>query len=306
MIYESVRKVILIQVMGGLGNQLNQYAMYEKLKSIGKDVKLDLYAYHTTDEEDKEWRDLELAWLDGLSYEMCSEQERTDFLDNSMKMQDRIRRKLSGRKNKTYKETKAYMPEIYQKDDIYLSGYWICEKYYEDIMHILREKIQFKPSNNPLNDQCMERMVAENAISIHIRRQDYLTVADGKRYMGICTDAYYQTAIAFLKQHVENPVFYVFSDDVDYIREHFADETMHIVDWNQEKESMYDMQLMSCCKHHICANSTFSFWGARLNSYNDKIMIRPLHEDQYDKRTVQEVHEQWKKWILINPEGKIV
>lgn len=298
--------MVIIHVMGGLGNQLYQYAMYEKLKSLGKEVKLDLHAYRTQNQEEREWRELELDWLDGIQYDVCTKEERTRYLDNSMRLTDRIRRKITGRKNRMKTENKPFMPEILQMDDVYLYGYWNCERYYEEILDMLREKIQFKPSNNPLNQHCMKKMAEENAVSIHIRRQDYLTVADGKRYMGICTDAYYQTAIAFMKQHVQKPVFYVFSDDVNYVREHFADETMHIVDWNKGKESLYDMQLMSCCKHHICANSTFSMWGARLNPNPDKIMIRPLHDDNYDKSTVQEVHENWKKWILIDAKGKIV
>lgn len=292
--------------MGGLGNQLYQYAMYEKLKSLGKEVKLDLHAYQTQNPEAKEWRELELDWLAGIQYEVCTQEERTLYLDNSLRWKDRIRRKLTGRKSRMQTEDKPYMPELFKMDDMYLYGYWNCERYYEDILDMLREKIRFKPSNNPLNEQCMERMAAENAISIHIRRQDYLTVADGKRYMGICTDAYYQTAMAFMKQHVENPVFYIFSDDVAYVREHFVGDNMHIVDWNCGPDSMYDMQLMSCCKYHICANSTFSMWGARLNPYSDKIMIRPLHDDNYDKYTAQEMHENWKKWILIDAKGKIV
>ena len=298
--------MIIIHVMGGLGNQLYQYAMYEKLKSLGKQVKLDLDAYQTDDPEAREWRSLELEWLDGLSYDVCTKEERTLFLDNSMKLLDRIRRKVTGRKSRKVEENKSFMPEIYQMDDVYLYGYWACEKYYEEIIPLLQEKIHFKTSSNPKNQQCIEQMKQENAVSIHVRRQDYLTVADGKRYMGICTDAYYQTAIAFIKQHVVNPIFYVFSDDAAYAREHFNEPNMHIVDWNKAKDSLYDMQLMSNCKHHICANSTFSMWGARLNPYKEKIMIRPLHADNYEKTSVTEMHEMWKQWILITPEGKLV
>ena len=109
----------------------------------------------------------------------------------------------------------------------------------------------------------------------------------------------------YIETHVTEPVYYIFSDDVEYAREHFTGENMHIVDWNYGDDSMYDMQLMSCCKHNICANSTFSMWGARLNQNTDKIMIRPLHADNYETTTAQEIQENWKKWILINPKGEI-
>ena len=295
--------MIIIHVMGGLGNQLYQYAMYLKLKSLGKQVKLDTKAYQMADEDDREWRKLELEWLEQLSYETCTEEERILFCDSSMKLAARIRRKLFGRRDRTVKEEKTYMPEIFEMDNVYLYGYWACEKYYEDIIPQLQRAIRFKTSTNEKNRLCMEQMKQENAVSIHVRRSDYLTVADGKRYMGICTEAYYQMAIRYIYDHVENPVFYIFSDDVDYVRKHFTDKNMHIVDWNQGKDSLYDMQLMSCCKHNICANSTFSMWGARLNQHSDKVMIRPLHSDNYETDSVEEIQNNWKKWILIDSEG---
>ena len=78
--------MILIHVMGGLGNQLYQYALSEKLKSLGKEVKLDFYAYKEAEGDEKEWRELELEWLEGLEYKVCTKDERTLFLDNSMKL----------------------------------------------------------------------------------------------------------------------------------------------------------------------------------------------------------------------------
>ncbi|MBE5875470.1 MAG: alpha-1,2-fucosyltransferase [Lachnospiraceae bacterium] len=298
--------MIIVHVMGGLGNQLYQYAMYEKLKSMGKAVKLDTHAYTTQNENDKEWRKLELEWLEGLSYEVCSEDERTAFLDNSMSMPNRIRRKLFGRKNHTVSEEKMYMPEIYEMDDVYLYGYWACEKYYEDMIPVLQSKIRFPKSDDIRNQQCMEQMQRTESVSIHIRRTDYLSVADGARYMGICTDAYYDAAIEYMRSHLHNPQFYIFSDDIAYVREHYRGEDMHIVDWNIGENSMYDMQLMSMCKHNICANSTFSIWGARLNQNHDKLMIRPLRHDNYETVPAEQMQEYWKQWILMDSNGRLV
>ena len=71
------------------------------------------------------------------------------------------------------------------------------------------------------------------------------------------------------------------------------------------EDSLFDMQLMSKCKHNICANSTFSFWGARLNQNQHKLMIRPLRHDNYESITASQMHENWPGWILIDAEGKI-
>lgn len=297
--------MIIIHVMGGLGNQLYQYAMYCKLKKLGKKVKLDTRAYEVTATNDKEWRSLELDWLDSVSYEVCSDKERILFRDSSMKIFSRIRRKLFGRKDRMVKENACYMPEVYDMDEVYLYGYWACEKYYEDMIPQLQNTICFPKSLNEKNDVCMNQMKHENSVSIHIRRTDYLEVADGKRYMGICTEEYYDAAIRYIKEHVENSAFYVFSDDVAYAKEHFQDDHMHIVDWNTGRDSMFDMQLMSCCKHNICANSTFSEWGARLNTNPDKIMIRPLHHDNYETMDAKEIQNLWKNWVLIDSLGNV-
>lgn len=297
--------MVIIHVMGGLGNQLYQYALYEKYKFLGKEAKLDLYAYMAAEGEDREWRALELAWLDALQYEVCTTEERNLFLDSSMRWADRVRRKFTGRRDRTVREHADYMPEIFSMDNVYLYGFWGCERYYTEIIPLLQEKIRFPESADTRNQETVEAMRRENAVSIHIRRKDYLTVADGKRYMGICTDQYYASAMKYIAEHVDHPVFYIFSDDPVYARAHYDQKNMHIVDWNTGRESLHDMELMSHCRYNICANSTFSIWGARLNRYPDKIMIRPLHHDNYETCDVETVHRNWPGWILVDAEGKI-
>jgi hypothetical protein len=263
-----------------------------------------LHDYYTTG-EDKEWRQLELEWLEGLKYETCTDDERIKFLDSDMKMISRIRRKLFGRKSLQLNDTGEYIPDLLDKDNVYLYGYWDCDRYYDDITQILQEKIKFPKSNNPRNIEIIEKMQGENSVSIHIRRQDYLTVADGKRYMGICTDEYYKKAMEFIEEKAPNTVYYIFSDDIEYAKAHFNKDNMHIVDWNTGRESMYDMELMSYCKHNICANSTFSIWGARLNKNPHKIMVRPLKHDNYEKIDKAKTKENWKNWVLIDEHGEL-
>ena len=297
--------MIIIHVMGGLGNQLYQYALYEKLRWLGREVKLDLYAYKEAKGAEREWRPLELEWLAGIQYEVCTAAERQRFLDNSMKPVDRIRRRLTGRKDRTVRESAVYMPEVFEMDEVYLYGFWGCEKYYSDIIPLLQAKIVFPESRDPRNAALFQTMADENAVSVHLRRKDYLTVADGKRYMGICTDAYYQSAIRYITEHVERPVFYIFSDDPAFARAQFRGENMHVVDWNTGRESLQDMALMSRCRHNICANSTFSIWGARLNRHPDKIMIRPLHHDNYETLDAETIHAYWQGWVLMDAEGMV-
>ena len=108
-----------------------------------------------------------------------------------------------------------------------------------------------------------------------------------------------------IREEFPNAPFFLFSDDIRYLKENFAREDCTIVDINHDQESFYDIWLMSQCKHNICANSTFSFWGARLNSHEDKIMIRPtIHKNSQIFRK-EEMEDLWPGWSFISPEGKL-
>ena len=149
-----------------------------------------------------------------------------------------------------------------------------------------------------------ERKIKEagsGAVSIHIRRGDYL--ATPEVYGGICTDAYYDAAIRFIRERYPAARFFFFSDDTAYVREHYADGEDEVIDWNVGRNSFYDMMLMSCCRHNICANSTFSFWGARLNDNKTKCMIRPSIHKNTQKCVPEQMKELWQGWTLITPQG---
>ena len=205
-----------------------------------------------------------------------------------------------------FHESKIYHPEIFDFEDMYLSGYFACEKYYGDILYDLREKIQFPPSSNPLNNEIAKEMQERNSVSVHVRRGDYLNPENAAMFGNICTNAYYWKALEIMKEKVPDAHFYLFSDDIPYVKGKFKGENFTVVDINHGRDSFYDMWLMSRCKHHICANSTFSFWGARLNSDEDKVMIRPTIQKNGQVFVKKEMEELWKGWSFISPEGVLV
>lgn len=114
-----------------------------------------------------------------------------------------------------------------------------------------------------------------NSVSLHIRRGDYLSNAYSHGLGSVCDANYYERAIKEICSKVENPHFYIFSDDKEYIKQHYSLSNMTIIDFNKGKDSWQDMFLMSQCKHNIIANSTFSWWGAFLNKNDKKIVIAP-------------------------------
>lgn len=298
--------MIIIQVAGGLGNQLQQYALYRKFVRLGKEARLDLSWFLDTATQEKVLakRELELTHFDRLIYESCTADEKAALIGND-NLSGKLRRKLLPFTVHHFEESKMYHPEILNFEDMYLSGYFACEKYYADILYDLREKIQFPKSDNPLNLMMAEKMQSCESVSVHIRRGDYLDPENRAMFGNICTDAYYTKAMERIREEFPNAHFFLFSDDIRYLKENFAREDCTIVDINHDQESFYDIWLMSQCKHNICANSTFSFWGARLNSHEDKIMIRPtIHKNSQIFRK-EEMEELWPGWSFISPEGKL-
>lgn len=320
--------VIIIEVMGGLGNQMQQYALYQKMKSLGKEARLDVSWFFDENRQKSVLaaRSLELEWFDRLPMECCTAEEKRALLGNGGFF-GKVKKKLLPGTNRHFQETGMYHPEIFELNDAYLSGFWACEKYYGDILPKLRELIVFPKQEEETgsaetfaetgqafadsvdaarrNRELMERMGREVSVSLHIRRGDYLDPENAAMFGGICTDAYYEAAVDFIRERFPNAHFYVFSDDPAYAKEHYREPDFTVVDWNTGKNSLFDMQLMSCCKHNICANSTFSFWGARLNPSPDKIMIRPAKHKNGQDVEMERMQELWEGWKLIDGEGKM-
>ncbi|MCM1134061.1 MAG: alpha-1,2-fucosyltransferase [Clostridium sp.] len=299
--------MIIIQVAGGLGNQLQQYALYRKFVRLGKEARLDVSWFNQGGKNSRGGmvteRKLELDYFDRLVYKTCTEEEKIRLI-GSEGASGKLRRKLLPFTVRRFHESKMYHPELFEFEDMYLSGYFACEKYYGDILYDLREKIQFPKSGNPLNGQMAREMQNCASVSVHIRRGDYLNAENAEMFANICTEAYYKKAIELIKEKEENARFYLFSDDVPYIQKKFQGEEYTVVDINHGRDNFYDMWLMSNCKHNICANSTFSFWGARLNRNEGKITIRPTIHKNSQIFHKEEMEELWRGWRFVSPEGK--
>lgn len=301
--------MIIIQLAGGLGNQLQQYALYRKFVSLEIDAKLDISWFKDLIIEDKDrkntmtQRNLELDYFVGLSYKACTEKEKQALI-GSDGLSGKIKRKIFPNSVHWFCESKMYHPEIFDFRDMYLSGYFACEKYYADILPDLRDEMQFPQAANPLNYKLADEMKGCQSASVHIRRGDYLSAENAKIFGNICTEAYYEEAIKEIENEVPDVQFFVFSDDIPYVKKKYQGDRYTIIDLNHGKDSLYDMWLMSNCRHNICANSTFSFWGARLNNYKDKIMIRPTVHKNGQVFVKEDMEEFWKGWRFVDAKGK--
>lgn len=322
--------MIIIQLAGGLGNQLQQYALYQKFKSIGVEAKLDLSWFEQFEDTCREsknkdhdrmnktnsakkkniWatkRQCELEFFGHLPYESCTRKEKKELI-GSQGIWGKLRRKLLPQTVHWYKEEQMYDPELLNYRKMYLSGYFACEKYYADILPELREMIRFPEiadaQKRMANEEILKKIRNSHAVSVHVRRGDYLQPENAAMFGNICTEEYYESALNYMKEKIEDPHFFFFSDDVAYVRERYQGDEYTIVDINHGDDSLYDMYLMSRCEGNICANSTFSFWGARLNGRTDKIMIRPTIQKNSQVFKEEIMKDLWKGWIFVDPQGK--
>jgi len=264
--------MIDIEINGGLGNQMFQYALAVKLMEQNKKVRIDTSFYQQSDKE----RELLLHIFEGVDYSnLC-------WSNETSKVQKFI---YSIKKRKEYKDRIfIYQPEVFQYKDVILQGYWQNEKYFSDIDSIIRKTFSFRKeliSNN--NHKLADELSKCNSVSVHIRRGDYMSPKFSSVYADLCCISYYPKAIEYIISAVDNACLYIFSDDIDWVRENIQNlipdsvliDKIRFVDINTSDSSYMDMYLMSSCKHHIIANSTFSWWGAWLGNNKDKIVIAP-------------------------------
>ena len=168
----------------------------------------------------------------------------------------------------------CFYPEVYNLSTLsnyYFEGVWANYEYLVGIEDILMQDFEFKGGLSKKNREYMKKILDSNSVSIHVRRGDYVKIG-----CLLTTEDYYMKAIEIIREKVNNPKFYIFSNDHNYCRKLFDSKINYeIVEGNEGKDSFRDMQLMSNCKHNIIANSTFSFWGAYLNKNPQKIVIAP-------------------------------
>lgn len=185
---------------------------------------------------------------------------------------------------------------IYSLNDAYLAGVWQSEKFFlsvkDDIKNIYSlDNIKISMENQ----RVLGEIRGTESVSLHVRRGDYV----GHRHLGdICTPDYYRKSIQKMKV-LEKPHFFVFSDDIQWCKKkiHIEEPTTY-VDWNSGNNCHIDLYLMSQCKHNVIANSSFSWWGAYLNSHENKTVIAPSRWFQGENINDKDIYQ--KDWLRID------
>lgn len=279
----------IVKVLGGLGNQMFQYVLFKQFKKRGIPVKLDIgdfdnYTLHNG---------LELSGVFGIDLEddIATPKQIDQLKDKGklFKIRKIIGKVLFNNPNKFINGNhfiepnfSGYDPNIYDLKNKYLEGYWQNEKYFLDD----RENVISLFSWSDVSDQNMDlskKMLNENSVAVHIRRLDQPKTIRELIYRirlsfvwRTCSKSYYLNSIMKMREEVENPKFYIFTDNIPWVKRNMQlDDSYIIVDWNRGENSYQDMYLMSKCKHNIISMSSFSWWGAWLNRNPKKTIIAP-------------------------------
>jgi hypothetical protein len=157
---------------------------------------------------------------------------------------------------------------------LHLAGYWHTYIAAEKVEAELRSELTFRKPAQGKNLEVLEQIRrSKNPVSLHVRRGDSTVSATNRVHLPL---EYYLNGIATMKEHFGNPTFFVFSDDIGFVKDYLPlDGTAVFVGHNDDFSAHEDLRLMSSCHHHIIANSTFSWWGAWLNPRQDKVVIAP-------------------------------
>lgn len=266
--------MIIVKLIGGLGNQMFQYAAAKKLAlSRGTELKLDTSEFKSRYKLRK--------------YELGSFNIDEHFA--GFKDYLRLRCFPSGLYRKTYKlfrllgininkkyvieKTPVFEPDLADiKGDVYLAfGYWADKAYFSGIENILRKNFTLRRELDAGNRALLADIRTAESVAIHVRRGDFIKLGAA---LGV---DYYARAIDFIGRKIKSPTFFIFSDDIPWAKNNLktGGRTVYVDSSFGERSAVTDMYLISQCKNQICANSTFSWWGAYLNEYPGAVKIIP-------------------------------
>jgi hypothetical protein len=267
--------MIIVRLIGGLGNQMFQYAVGRMLA-----------AHHNTD--------LFLDVTGFISYPLRKYELDVFKITASIAPPDILKLVTSSRRDAvclriyhffsgypTIQRIKEKSIEFHEEvlslpDNIYLDGYWQSEKYFFDIADIISKEFSFVNPPSIINQELIGKIKGCNSVSVHIRRGDYVSNPKTLETHGVLGAEYYRKSLNLIKEKVKKPEIFVFSDDISWAKENLmVDLPLHFIEHNNAEKNYEDLRLMNNCKHHIIANSSFSWWGAWLSNNKNNVVISP-------------------------------
>jgi hypothetical protein len=277
--------MIIVRLSGGLGNQMFQYAAAKRLAAMhGAILKLDTTRLLKTAPVDTP-REYALGCFNiSAAFASVVEGVLCDKLGNrhssplfQILVGFGLHRTETGLRYVRQQGTAFDRSILDLPDNVCLEGFWQSEKYFPGIRDILHKEFTLRNALEGEDLKLAERIQACNAVSLHVRRGDYLSNPHAARHHGTCGGDYYGRAVRYIGEKVPSPHLFIFSDDPAWTRANLKyDLPTTFVSSIDQTDDGRDLTLMSMCRHHIIANSSFSWWGAWLGEYPGKTVIAPL------------------------------
>ncbi|WP_026510592.1 alpha-1,2-fucosyltransferase [Butyrivibrio sp. LC3010] len=275
--------MVFVRIMGGLGNQLFQYSVgYALSQRENQDLVLD-YSYFGNNKKRQfklHFMNIpnDVLFMDGVSNIWCS-LLKNKFLNKGLR--------VLGVENPYIGENKLYILEsrfiimdsfyIEGASLYYLDGYFQSPKYFEKYRSELIKQFQFGDEITHSVEKYINEVRKNESVAVHVRRGDFLTARNDYTGFHYLLDAsYYNKAFMYINDRLNDPVFYCFSDDIDWMR-NVIDERYNIkyITIRDSNSDLKEFEIMKNCKHFITANSTYSWWASWLNTDSESIHIVP-------------------------------
>ncbi len=284
--------MIIVRMVGGVGNQLFCYAYAKSLQQKGYDVKIDIstFKFNKIDSYEFDKYNIDIP---------ISTQKENERLFNNSLLSKILKRFGIDISNKVREKSLLFDESLLRiNDNSYVDGYFQNEKYFYDIRDIILAQISI---NRPLSNftKSIQKKInsLNNTCSIHVRRGDMANDINVKIH-GVCSVEYYNNAIEYLKNKLGEVNYFIFSDDFEWCRSNLKIDNAIFVESDEHRIAHEDIYLMSLCDHNIIANSTFSWWGAWLNDNVSQISIAPMEwfkDKKYQKQSQDIVPNGWIK-----------
>jgi len=305
--------VILVKLIGGMGNQMFQYAMARALAHrhncqlvIDKSLCAESETLNSSDLSLRPFGldvfNIQAQIVDGACLEKTLKVRKECrlrraaalmFCKAANRFTDSWKIGIFERKDVSFDKSLLKLPE-----NVVLQGYFPSYKYFEGIEQLLRQDFTFIIEPDEQNRKTMDLICSSNSVSLHVRQGDYISSEKTRNKFGICSPAYYQRAVGYFAKAVKDPLFFIFTNEPDFVKDNLKmDYPSVCVTHNSGKKSYEDMRLMSLCRHNIIANSSFSWWGAWINKNPDKIVIAP--SPAFDVMGLKDYDFYPNSWMLL-------
>jgi hypothetical protein len=280
--------MLAVKLMGGLGNQLFQYAFGQRLAAeTGQKV-----AYETSFFDHNPHRPLDLRHL--VPDLPLAPPHRVPRKARRYAYDTRLLDWLFPRLPERYERKRTFDEAMLRADGpAYFEGFWQSLRYFEPLEARLRA--QLHPDETTLLSaparRVLERIRAGTAVGVHVRRGDYVANPAHRATYAECTPAYFQAGAGYLASRFEHLHFFIFSDDAAWTRTHVG-LAPHRVSYVSDLTSLDDFLLLKACRHQLLPNSTFGWWAGWLNESPDKVVVMPRHwfRRPAEQAAVSELH----------------